>query len=237
MRIKWIIIIVAFLAAGWLILVPALDPVVHFDNYTKNADIAVGDTLSLMNRPDWAQYWYDRALAITPGDQDVQKKKGEVYLKTGKVREAEQIFDSVLNINQNDTAALLRKGDILLQDGNFTGAIEYYDNVLAANPSDANTLVRKGDALLYLSIDQQSGLRRYARNISQYSRSGENTPIASYEGLRAMDSYRESIDCYQKAMQIDPKLSVFISGRILSATMNQVNEYQNILNDLQAQRP
>jgi len=35
-------------------------------------------------------------------------------------------------------------------------------------------------------------------------------------------------------MEIDPKLSVVVSTRILGATQNQVNSYQSLMNDVQS---
>ena len=234
MQIKWIVLIVAFLAVSWFIVIPALDPVVHYAAVDAKASVAVGDALLIAEKPDWSRYWYTRAFAKAPNDSGILKRIGAGYLQTGQTKNATEAVDLALAIDRNDTAALQQKGLILAKEGNYAGAVAYYDRILATNPSDANTLVMKGDALLASSITQQKGLRDYARNISAYQNTESPGSVGSYDAMKGMESYRTAVESYQKAMQINPALTVTITGKIMSATMNQVDEYQSILNDLNA---
>jgi tetratricopeptide (TPR) repeat protein len=239
MRIKWIVFLALFFSVVAFLIVPAITSSGRLNEMTRTADVSLGDMMALLNQPAFAVQLYDFALRISPNDTSILMKKGELLDKSGNTTEAEKLYDTILNLNQNETSALLSKGDLLLQEGEYRNAIGYYNRVLDVNPNDANTLVRKGDALLFLSIEDQQRLRSIARTFSQpsgspgYSSAPDQT--ASYEALKSVESYKNAVECYQKAIQIDPKLSVFITGRIMGATQNQLNNYEQILKDIQGQ--
>jgi len=210
----------------------ASDPVNHFARYDAKASVAMGDTVTLMGQPKLSFYWYQRANTDVPNDPDILKRLGITDLRTGKIQDADQIYNDVLASNTNDTEALQTEGIILAHEGNFTGAVAYYDQVLAQNPRDATTLSLKGDALLLSSIAQQQALQAYARNISQNS--GSNAPVQAYDSFKDVESYQEAVESYEKAMEIDPALTVPITAKIMGATMNQVDEYESILDNMTA---
>jgi len=232
MQVKWIIILIVLIISGCVLLSFVFDPFAHVARYDARASVAIGDAFMSSGQPEWSTYWYDRALADLPNDTEILKIRGNAYLKNGQVNEAKQVFEEVLSLNNNDTVALQRKGVILTREGNYSGAIACYDKVLAQNPNDAPVLVLKGDTLLLTSISQQQAFKDYTRNISKSFNSDTSANAQSYDAFQATVSYQEAVRCYNQAMKINPALTVPITAKIMGVTMNQINEYEEILNDL-----
>lgn len=230
MQIKSIAIIVAFIVVGWFLIVPALLPVIHYNPIDAKASAAIGDTLVLSNKSEFALYWYERAVAADPNSTDTLNKLGIAYQKTGNMTAANQVYEKVIEQSGNSTTGLVLRANTLVRQGKYTEAVTYYNAALEQSPNDANILVFKGDALLASAVSRQQAIREYAKNIN--GDSGSTAQVNAYDGLKGMDSYQEAIASYQKAMQINPALTATITAKIMSATMNQVNEAQSILNDL-----
>lgn len=207
----------------------ASDPVTNFSRYDAKASVAIGDVLTSSNQSGLSLYWYERANADVPNDPDILKRIGDTDIRNGQTDAANQVFDTVLAANNNDTVALQRKGLILTSQGDYSDAVTYYDQVLAQNPNDANTLVMKGDTLMLSSMAQLQNLKDQAQNLGNYSSSGSDQ---SGNSIQDTDSYKEAIQCYDRAMLINPALTVPITAKIMSASMAQANAYQNILDDL-----
>ncbi|MEN6611076.1 MAG: tetratricopeptide repeat protein [Methanoregulaceae archaeon] len=231
MQIKSVVIIVAFIVIGWFLIVPALLPVIHYNPIDAKASAAIGDTLVLSNKSEFALYWYERAVAADPNSTDTLNKLGIAYQKTGNLTAANQVFEKVIEQSGNSTTGLELRANALVRQGKYAEAVTYYNKALEQSPNDATILVLKGDALLASAVSQQQAMREYAKNISGYG-SGNSAQVTAYDGLKGMDSYQEAIASYQKAMQINPALTATITAKIMSVTMNQVSESQNILNDL-----
>ncbi len=232
MQIKTIIFLIVIIITGYFLISFVFDPFDHVADYDAKASVAIGDALISANQSNMSMYWFDRAYADLPNDTDILKIRGDAYLRNGQLDQANQAFNEVLTSNSTDTVALQRTGMILTREGNYSGAVTYYDEVLAQNPNDANTLDLKGDALLLSSIAQQQAMQDYTQNISRDFGSGTSASAQSFDSLKMMDSYQEAVQSYNKAMEINPGLTIPITAKIMGATMNQVDEYQKVLNDL-----
>ncbi len=232
MKVIWIIVLVLAVVAGWFIVVPVVAPGVTEKTVVRDAQVTVGDTCAIMNQSDLALMMYENALSANTSDTTILKKKGALLIRCGRVSEAETVYQQVLSQTPNDTTALIKTGDSLARQGNLTGAIAYYNAALALNPSDATTLLKKGDAYLVMSMAETQRLQNIARNLSKQPGTSASPPATSAQSLDQMDSYQQAMASYQKAMEIDPKLSVIVSTRVLSASQNQVSSYQDILNNM-----
>ena len=181
-----------------------------------------------MNQSEIALPFYDNALQMNTTDPVILKKKGEVLIKIGRITDANQVYSQVLTQNGNDTVALVRFGDVLMQQGNYKEALPYYQTALKNNPGNAVVWVKQGDAQLLMSVEDSQKIRAMAKNLSQKP----GTTSASNDQLVTMESYQDAMKSYQKAIELDPKLSVTVSTRVLGATQNQVNSYSDFFKDV-----
>jgi tetratricopeptide (TPR) repeat protein len=233
MRVYWVIIFLICLAVGVFVILPAVAPTVTANEMIKTSYVTVGDTFVLLNQSEIALPFYDNALQMNSDDPVILKKKGEALLKSGRITDANLVYTRLLAQNGNDTVALVRFGDVLMQQGDFKGAVGYYDTALRINPENAVVWLKQGDAQLIMSIDENQKLHAIAKNLSKQPGSTNYQP-ASNDQLVTMESYKNAVASYQKAIELDPKLSIIISTRILGATQNQVNSYPSFFKDVQS---
>ena len=231
MKVFWIIVILLAVIAGGFVVVPALAPQVTEKTVMRDAEVTVGDTMAAMNQSELALTMYDYALSANTSDTVILKKKGEMLLKTGQSGEAAKIYEQVLSQDNNDPTALMRMGDSQVKAGNLDTALSYYDAALAITPDDSKILMKKGDTYLLMSSLELQKLQAAAKALAQQPGTPGYQPASSAGQVDSMQSYQNAMTAYQKAMQIDPKLSVFISARVMSATQNQVASYQELLNN------
>lgn len=233
MKVYWVIIFLIFLAVGVFIIIPAIAPTVTANEMIKTSYVTLGDTCFLLNQSEIAVPFYDNALQLSSDDPVILKKKGEALLKCGRISDANKVYNRILTQNGNDTVALVRFGDVLMQQGDFKGALGYYDTALKINPENAVVWVKQGDSQLMMSMEETQKLHAIAKNLSKQPGSPNYQP-ASNDQLMTMESYKNAIASYQKAIELDPKLSIIVSTRILGATQNQVSNYQSLLKDMQS---
>ncbi|MDD1687491.1 tetratricopeptide repeat protein [Methanoregula sp.] len=228
MKLKWIILLVVVAIVGIFVVLPAVAPAVTEKTVVRDAQVSLGDTFAIMNQSELAISMYDNALSVNATDAVILKKKGEMLIKTGRVNEAETVYRQVLSQDGSDTTALMRAGDSLVRQGSLNEALSYYDAALAVNPMDSKIWMRKGDTYLIMSVEENKKLQAAAKALSVPLSSPNYQPSSAIQ-YESMQSYKEAMASYQKAMEIDPKLSVMISARILTATQNQVAGYQDLL--------
>ena len=230
MKVIWIIVLFLIVVAGWFVVVPAVAPGVTEKTVMRDAQVTLGDTMAVMNQSELALMMYDNALSMNASDTIILKKKGEMLLKTGQSQEAAKIYEQVLSQNNNDPAALMRMGDSQVKAGNLDKALSYYDAALAINPDDSKLLLKKGDTYLLMSAAEIQKLQAAAQALAKQPGTA-GYQQSSTISLESQQSYQNAMTSYQKAMQIDPKLSVIVSARVMTATQNQVASYQNLLNN------
>nr|WP_321351234.1 tetratricopeptide repeat protein [uncultured Methanoregula sp.] len=233
MRLKWIAFLVIAALLVVFVILPTYAPTITVKSVMRDGKAAAGDALVLMNQSELAVTVYDNALAENASDSVLLKKKGEALTKCGRVQDAEKVYRQVLTQDARDTTAMVRMGDTLCRQGDLTGALSYYDAALAVKPNDAVTLLRKGDTLMAMTAQDQQKLKSIAQGFSKQPGSPGYQPVSA-ESLQSMDSYKKAVESYQKAMEIDPKLSVVVSARLLQATQNQVSSYQGLMGDAQS---
>jgi tetratricopeptide (TPR) repeat protein len=232
MRLKWIVLLAVVVIIMVFFILPTYAPNITTKSVIRDSQAVAGDTLVLMNQSELAITLYDGALAENASDSVLLKKKGEALTKCGRVNEAEQVYRQVLSRNVNDTTAMVKMGDTLCRQGDLTGALSYYNAALAVKPDDAMTWLRKGDTLMAMSTEETQKLQSVAKSLSKQPGSPGYQPVSA-DQLQSMDSYKKAAESYQKAMEIDPKLSVVVSARLMAATQNQVSNYQSLMGAVQ----
>lgn len=226
MKLKWVLLAVLILIVGYFLVLPAVEPSIPVNSVIRDGQVAVGDAFLLVNMSDMAIGQYDNALSVNATDPAVLKKKADALIKSGRTGEAEQIYRQLLARDANDPVALVRTGDLLYRQGDYTGAITAYDKALVVVPNSSAVWLHKGDAYLVLSMQEEQKLHEIAKSL------GKPDTDASVRPIESMESYKQAVESYQKAMQLNPGLALQVSTRMLGATQYQVNEYQRLLDDL-----
>jgi len=230
MKVMTIIVILLVLVAGWFVVLPVVAPTVTEKTIERDASVSMGDSFAIMNQSELALTMYDHALIMNASDTAILKKKAEMLLKTGQITQAETIYQQVLTQDRNDTAALMRAGDGQVRLGDLNGALTYYNEALAVNPADSKILLKKGDTYLLMSAQETQKLQVAAQAMAKQPGTAGYEPVSAVS-VESQQSYQNAMASYQKAMEIDPKLSVVISAKVLMATQNQVASYQSLLNN------
>jgi len=228
MRLYWIVLLFALLAVGVFVVLPAFAPQVTSNEIIRSSEVSIGDTLCLVNQSELALPFYEYALQANSTDPVVLKKKGEALIKCGKIGDANQVYNQILSQNKDDADALVRQGDILVKSGDLPGGVKYYEAALAVNPKNAPVWLKKGDALLVLSMQETQKLQAAAKNLAHQPGSA-NYQASSNDQLMTMNTYKDAVESYQKAQELDPKLALVVSTRLMSATQNQIQSYQDLL--------
>lgn len=228
MKTKWILLLVLLIIIGGIVILPCIAPSVTPKNIVRGAEMTTGDAFMIANQSEIALGCYEQALRLCPDDNEILKKKADALVRSGKTLEAGTIYAQVLAGNANDTAALVRAGDLLYRGGNYTDAISYYHTAITIQPDNARTWIKEGDAYLMLSIQEEQRLHEVAKNL------GKTSGTSSAVSIGSMDSYKTAVADYQKAMALDPKLTMEISAKLMGITQYQVNDYASLLNDLQS---
>ena len=123
-------------------------------------------------------------------------------------------------------------GNILYDQGQDEESIQYFERALSINRNDAQVWVRKGDASLAISIRDNQKIQANYRALTTNSQDPAATSNATLDALEYSKSYQDAMESYNKAIKIDPFLSVEISSHILASTQNLLNTEQGILHDM-----
>jgi len=169
-------------------------------------------------RADLAMYgftkdraWADRAIAagdaaraLDPGLAEVDVTTGDIYLATGRAREAIALFRRALEARPGDVSALLGLGRAEEASGDTASAEGAFQRAVQLEPSFAafNQL-----AALYF------GLGRYGEAAEVFRKASRAAPdsysaLSNLGGAEAMRcGYPAALDAYRQALALDPKNS------------------------------
>jgi len=102
---------------------------------------ARGDTL-------FAIQYFERALALAPGEPLFHNNIGNAYLAASAYEQAERAYRSALRLKPDLAIAWTNLGYVLMnQDRELPGAVECFERAIALDPRDGNALFFMGTAL------------------------------------------------------------------------------------------
>ena len=159
----------------------------------------MGEILSNdLGRYDESIEAYDRALQLDPSDARAWTSKGHALRSLGRNREAVLAYDRALKIDPNRATAWSGKGAALRDQGRYNESVQAYDEVLRAVERDPT--YRYSSAALAVA-DAWLG------------KSKAESLMGPDKAEEAAIAYNESLQAYEKAIQIDPESARAWIGR------------------------
>lgn len=183
-----------------------------------------GEALSAVGKYDEAVACYDDALTSGGEDATTLAKKAQALLKAGDLNGAVEACTAALAIDQTDLSALQTAGAASLYLGEYDQAVGYYDQLVEVRPDDAAAWIKKGDALLYISLQEEEKMKKAFKNLTGTT-SATSTNFDS-------DAYMEAMECFNKAIALDPKTAPLLAARLLARSQISVQTCEDIVKDL-----
>jgi tetratricopeptide (TPR) repeat protein len=146
-----------------------------------------GEKLLQLGNLDVAMQYFDKALEIDPRLARAWNDKAGVLGFLGRHEESIKCCDEALKLNPKFSEAWHNKGSNIAFLGRFKEAIECYDKALEINPKYAEAWFNKG-----LTIEEE------AKRLEDLVEIKHSSPINKYI------EYENAIECYEKALNIDP---------------------------------
>jgi len=84
---------------------------------------------------------FQNALAVSPQARGLHVELGEVFLRAGKLKPANDEFEAELNMDPHNLRALVRRGEAKLIRGDVDGALQDWANAMAIDPLQAERVL------------------------------------------------------------------------------------------------
>ena len=91
----------------------------------------LGESYSSSNRWSYAVIHFQNAIVSSSVRPGLHAGLGEVLLRAGKTRQAEQEFDQELQVDAHSLRAIVRRGEVKLINGDVDGALENWAQAIA----------------------------------------------------------------------------------------------------------
>ena len=162
---------------------------------------------------DPAIEYYNKAIELSPSDNEAYNGRGIMYMDLGKFDLAYQDYKRALSIKPDFFTAMDNLGAWFAIRGQYDSSLLYLNSALKVNPDYAPAIRNRG--LTFMA------LRRYEEAIKDFEkflfyeprRAGiHNTIGVSYQNLQ---KYPESIAAFTKAIEFSPE-AVFYLNRSYS---------------------
>lgn len=161
---------------------------------------------------DSARNEFNAALTLDPNFSPAQVGLGWVAYFNSQTDEAEKAFNQALDLNDDESFALLGLGRLAFDDNDMQQAIDYFKQVIDANPYSAVAHAFLGEASLFAGYNATD--ENVQRELYQQAEAAYRAAIArddyfgfAYNGLgwilQYQDRYAESIEAFEKALQLD----------------------------------
>jgi len=107
--------------------------------------------------------YYDKAVALAPGNYEFRNKLGSALFKLGKKPEAKKIFEAIVKENPKFASAAGNLGYSFFAEDNYRSALVWYNKALALDPDYSLALLNKTSALIMMKNDEEAKktLKRY----------------------------------------------------------------------------
>jgi tetratricopeptide (TPR) repeat protein len=91
----------------------------------------LGESYSSSNRWSYAVIRFQNAIASSTARPGLHVGLGEVFLRAGKFRQAEQEFEEELRVDSHSLRAIVRRGEVKLINGDVDGALANWTQAIA----------------------------------------------------------------------------------------------------------
>jgi len=130
---------------------------------------------------------FRRMKIVTPDDPQLSFTLGNLYMKLGKLDEAEAEFRAILRHNLNHTEALMALGNVCQKKGRFRDAILAFNKILSVNPQDEVAKEKLGE-LYQAQGATNEAVKHYLQAASTYQYNGQvDRAIALYQRVLSID--------------------------------------------------
>lgn len=174
---------------------------------------------------------YSRAASIDPSSSDYLTGLGRCYLMAGDPQAAKTAFTDALSLSPTDPAALHSRAVTLLAEGRYNEAIADLDALIAAYPDSARARMYRGDAYMHITqrheTEMQAAHSTPGSGFSQ-GKASTTTRLTS----EASTAYMKAMEDYQKAMELDPRLTPVITLKVMAQYRSQAETYAMIIGSL-----
>ncbi len=143
---------------------------------------------------------HDVALLIDDADH--------LYACEGKLGRALQKINRALRLEPDNTEALIIKGRILFARDRVREAMQCYEQAIAVNPRCSEALLERGRVWYAIKQDYNVALRDVEKALLYAGRDRwVKVRALCLKGnvLFALDKDREALDCFKKALKLNPK--------------------------------
>lgn len=126
----------------------------------------------------------------------------DLYIKTGRLAEAEDLIESILKSEPGNRYTLQKKGDILAKKGDLKGALLIFADMFKRG-DDSYYLMKRLARVHYLMNDLNEALDLALKAAKKYS-DRHDIHYMLYQIYRKMDNKSEAAEAIGRAIEIDP---------------------------------
>lgn len=149
-------------------------------------------------------------INIDEGTYEAWEMRGLCHAKKSKFSSALVALNMAIELDPRSIVALNAVGDLCYEASNYEGAVSFYEPSLSKRKSQPRILLRHGTSLWFLD--------RWGEAISFLERYTELAPVDPIGwnnlgvALREKGEVTRSIECYKKALQINPELEAALKN-------------------------
>jgi tetratricopeptide (TPR) repeat protein len=143
--------------------------------------------------------------------------RGLCHAKMDKFSAALVALNVALELDPRSVVALNAVGDLCYDSANYEGAVSFYEPSLSKRKSQPRVLLRHGTSLWF--IDRWGDSIPY---LERYTDLEPDDPIGWNNlgvSLREKGEVTRSIECYKRALQLDPELEAALNN--METAMNK----------------
>ena len=211
------------------------EAIVSFDESLKIKDDSYkswhykGISLNNVGRYEEALASFDKALEFEKTDHQVWTKRGYALDSLEKYKEALASYDEAIKLKPDSPKAWYYRGLLLRRLGRFQEAIESYDKAIEFKPDYYQAWAKLTHALEWLGRDIcDRELISSAKKANELFQLGKyNDWYSQASVLSTLGCYKEAIACYDKALELQPGISINWNNR--GVLLTKVGRYEEAI--------
>ena len=154
----------------------------------------------------------DKCLEMKPEKSDTWVIKGNLFIEKNRVEKAIECYDKALELNPCNINALKYKASLLTAMRYYREAIACYDRTLEIDPKNIEALGIKGTIHSTVLNEHEQGMACFDKLLEDYN---DWAILWYFKGycLSGLSKYKEAIECYDKALELEPDYPEAIEGK------------------------